>query len=583
MKRKLYALLFVFSSSLLLLSACSEPADGEDAGSVRDARSEDPDARAPHDASSPSDSGPSDGGGPAVYDGCRQGAPAIPAAARWAAYFDADVNLVAEPATREGVAEMAVRGWRSRVGGAVLRVPVSATAPRLELNGWGRRASCADCPSSIRFRTSPERNDVLRDESGVLSSALASPTLTLVVQVEHPTSGAGRIGWSDPENDAARFRIRSRSTEVHFEGTGTAGAPMAWHDPRFVAIVREPDGAGMAVRLYEAAASGGLREVRLDASTVGATEGRFEIGELTATTPMDLRIRRLAVSREAFSRSELDALWSEWSARDAALRSSPALRYQNVVAEHGPIAFFRLGAELYPQAAPSGYRLTGTPAPEVLPCATAFAEQYDPTTDVLTGGFVEVPDSPAYTITTSGRGLSVELWVHFDNLDPTGEPGSSGRKDYIHWLGKGERNNYEWAFRLYRSDSVSRPSRLSFYAWDLSGGEGPGDYFMASTDRLRDRWLHIVGIADDPDTPDAKLTIYVDGIRGNSGPASRFEHDLYGADPADGSAPVRLATRTQNGFLTGRLADVAIYPRALSAAEVQAHHAAGRDWRNQGD
>lgn len=551
-----------------------------DASVVPDARAIVRDANVPRDAGPP-DAGPSDAGVPAI-DGCRQGAPPILSEARWAAYFDADAPLVAEGGSRDGAAEIVVRAWPSRVGSAVLRAPASATAPLFELNGWSRRTPCVDCLAAVRFRTSSARNDVLRDEYDVLSDALASPTLTLIVQLEHPSSGGGRLGWSDPEDASPRWRLHSRSTDVRLEGPGTIAAPAAWHDPRLVAVVREVDVSGArSVRVFEAATDGALREVGMDAAaTLGATAGRFGIGELSsAAAPTDLRIRRLAISRDAFTAAELDAVWSAWRTRDAALRTSAALRYQNVIAEHGPIGFWRLGTELHPQAAPSGFRVTGTPRPEALPCAMAFSEQYEASTDVLSGGFVEVPDSPAYTITTSGRGLSVEVWVRFDDFDPTGEPGSSGRKDYIHWLGKGERSNYEWAFRLYRSDSATRPSRLSFYAWDLAGGEGPGDYYMGGTDRLRDRWLHVVGIADDPGTPGARLTIYVDGIRGNSGPASLFTHELYGADPADGTAPVRLGTRTENGFLTGQLADVAIYPRALSEAEVRAHHAAGRALR----
>ncbi len=558
-----------------------------------DARTIVPDAHVAYDASpgrsdaapidaAAADAGPSDAGAPMVLDGCSQGAPPIPLESRWAAYFDADTHVVAEGRAQDGAAQIEVRAWRSRVGTAVLRAPASATSPLLELNGWTRRTSCADCLSTIRFRTTSSRNDVLRDESGALSSVLASAAFTLLVQLDHPSSGAGRLGWSDPSDGSARLCLESRSTDVRLEGAGAIGAASSWDDPRLVAIVRDTDGSGApAIRVYRAAAGGALRAIDVDAEAVlSAAEGRFGIGQLGASTPADLRVRRLAISRDALTEAELDAVWSAWRTRDDALRGSPALRYQNVIAEHGPIALFRLGAELYPEIAPAGYRVTGTPMPEALPCAMRFAEQYDASTDVLTGGFVEVPDSPAYTITTSGRGLSVEVWVRFDDLDPTGEPGATGRKDYIHWLGKGERSNYEWAFRLYRSDSATRPSRLSFYAWDLSGGEGPGDYFMAGTDRLRDRWLHIVGIADDPSTPEAQLTIYVDGIRGNSGPASYFTHETYGATPGDGSAPVRLGTRTENGFLTGQLADVAIYPRALSGAEVQAHYAAGRDWRN---
>jgi len=45
--------------------------------------------------------------------------------------------------------------------------------------------------------------------------------------------------------------------------------------------------------------------------------------------------------------------------------------------------------------------------------------------------------------------------------------------------------------------------------------------------------------------------------------------------PADGSAPVRFATRDGNSFLTGGLDEVAIYPRVLTGAEIMENYTAG--------
>ena len=52
-------------------------------------------------------------------------------------------------------------------------------------------------------------------------------------------------------------------------------------------------------------------------------------------------------------------------------------------------------------------------------------------------------------------------------------------------------------------------------------------------------------------------------------------YGTYDIVPANGSAPVRFATRDGNSFFTGGLDEVAIYPRALTSAEIMENYTAG--------
>ena len=52
-------------------------------------------------------------------------------------------------------------------------------------------------------------------------------------------------------------------------------------------------------------------------------------------------------------------------------------------------------------------------------------------------------------------------------------------------------------------------------------------------------------------------------------------YGTYDIVPADGSAPVRFATRDGNSFFTGGRDEVAIYPRVLTGAEIMENYTAG--------
>ena len=89
------------------------------------------------------------------------------------------------------------------------------------------------------------------------------------------------------------------------------------------------------------------------------------------------------------------------------------------------------------------------------------------------GQYVELADDPRWSLMPGNHGLTVEVWLRPDRLEFTDAAGA--HTDYIHWLGKGVGGAHEWTFRLYSlTNTARRPNRLSFYAFNLGGGEGAG-------------------------------------------------------------------------------------------------------------
>src|SRR6202042_3510894 len=62
-----------------------------------------------------------------------------------------------------------------------------------------------------------------------------------------------------------------------------------------------------------------------------------------------------------------------------------------------------------------------------------------------TVSYLEVRDRDHFSVATSGKGLTVEVWMRPDVLDFTGEKKDPNDPNpYIHWLGKGESQEQEW-------------------------------------------------------------------------------------------------------------------------------------------
>jgi hypothetical protein len=177
--------------------------------------------------------------------------------------------------------------------------------------------------------------------------------------------------------------------------------------------------------------------------------------------------------------------------------------------------------------------------------------------DGLTG-YVEIPDDDAFSEPARG-GLTIEAWLRPDSLD------MPKREDtgYVHWLGKGSPGQQEWVARMYQQgNDEGRENRLSFYAFNLTGGLGAGSYVQESV--TSGEWIHYVGEFDDTHT-----FIFRDGQQKDSDLLSEYQ-----ITPENGTAPVRIGTRDLASFFQGAISRVAIYAGKLAANRVRAHAAA---------
>jgi hypothetical protein len=261
---------------------------------------------------------------------------------------------------------------------------------------------------------------------------------------------------------------------------------------------------------------------------------------------------------------------------DAAAASS----YRQTVLAKKPVAYWRLGEagglEAFDCGA-NGYNGTyhGTPA-----FRQPGAINGDPDTAIKLdgkGSYVEITDHADFSQPTSGKGLTIEVWVRPDLLTFTGE--TDDANPYIHWLGKGEPNRYEWALRFYSQDARDRPNRISAYLFNPEGGLGAGAYFQDAL--TAGEWIHVVGCFDPGDadsTGQSGVRIYKNGMLrlGPPSPGTLYNNPNWQIRPARGAAPLRLGTRDLKSFLTGGLDEVAIYPRVLTPAEILENYHAGK-------
>ncbi len=164
---------------------------------------------------------------------------------------------------------------------------------------------------------------------------------------------------------------------------------------------------------------------------------------------------------------------------------------------------------------------------------------------------MEIPTSADFSVLTSGA-ITVSAWIRpetlvFPNIEGTG---------YVHWLGKGEKGQHEWTFRMYsQGNTENRGNRISFYVFNPQGHKGVGSHFEDSL--LAGEWIHVVGAADDQHT-----YIYRDGTLRDS--------DLYAGviTLQVGSAPLRVGPRDLNSFFQGEIREVRVWNRLLTDAEI---------------
>jgi hypothetical protein len=282
----------------------------------------------------------------------------------------------------------------------------------------------------------------------------------------------------------------------------------------------------------------------------------------------------------------LAALVDTGSAADGKLKPSPkpaGSAYARAVLADHPVGYWRLGERLGATTAAdaSSHKHNGKyhGKPQL---GEHGALAHDMNTAVGLAGpktksYVEVPSNRAFSVATSGKGLSVEVWLRPDALSFAGEKSKDAKNPYIHWLGKGEARAQEWGFRFYSSKATARPNRISAYIWNASGDEGSGAYFQ---DKLSaHKWLHIVATYDDPRQPNAQVRIYRNGVASPHNSSRGALYKSYRIKPTAGPAPVRLGTRDLRSFLTGGLDEVAVYPHVLTPEQIRRHWQLGSEAR----
>ncbi len=167
--------------------------------------------------------------------------------------------------------------------------------------------------------------------------------------------------------------------------------------------------------------------------------------------------------------------------------------------------------------------------------------------------YIEFPDHDAYSIQTTGA-LTISVWVNPDTLNFKTTDNS-----YVHWMGKGEPKQHEWTFRMYNQNS-ERPNRMSAYAFNLNGGLGSGSYVQESI--TAGEWIHFLAIYD---TVQNIIRLYKNAVLKDSDP---LYDETYQVKVGNGSAPLRLGTRSLWSFFKGKIDDLRIYNRVLSESEI---------------
>jgi hypothetical protein len=137
---------------------------------------------------------------------------------------------------------------------------------------------------------------------------------------------------------------------------------------------------------------------------------------------------------------------------------------------------------------------------------------------------------------------------------------------YVHWMGKGVKNQHEWTFRMYSSNNTEgRDNRTSFYLFNLMGGLGAGSYVQEPV--IPGTWYHYVAMVD---ISTDKIKLYKNGVLRDE---DAFIKSKYHINPRNGTAPLRIGTRDFASYFKGAIDNINIYNRILSDSEIlQLYH-----------
>ena len=340
---------------------------------------------------------------------------------------------------------------------------------------------------------------------------------------------AGTLAQIVPGRSGLELSGEHRQGDVLFTAVDTDG----WAELARPLPTDLPAGAHPAVTLrYEPFARPGLAD--------GSANPDFEetMGGWLAYVGAVTREAKQVLGSDAFDVE----IWNELSFGsdflDADNYYSPPVgrTYASVVHETpGLLSYWRLNEGLGSQTTDSRGTSDGTHTSGVRPGAAGALTGDQSSSAGYVGGWTEVPDRPSLDLADR---MSLEAWVRRD---------SSGANHTI--LGKGSGAYVLW---LTGDRLTLRKSHV-------------GNIAQSTVPLMADRaWHHVAATKNGAD-----VHLYVDGAD-VTGPV--IDRTL-----TDTAEPLRIGTNTGgDSSFRGRIDEVAVYAAPLSAADVSAHHAAGR-------
>lgn len=235
--------------------------------------------------------------------------------------------------------------------------------------------------------------------------------------------------------------------------------------------------------------------------------------------------------------------------------------YDDAVLALSPVAYLKLDETSGTTAADSsGNGLNGSyvSAPELASAVTPLGSPA-----VVFNGvdeYVQVADNDGFSVTDTGE-LTVMALIRPDSLAMPNTEGSG----YVHFIGKGASNQFEWAFRMYQDgNSDGRENRLAFYVFNLAGNLGVGESLQVPL--IAGKWIHLTGTLNEATK---RIEFYRDGVLADDG--SYFGNGAFvDVTPENGTAPLRAGTRNVSSMFNGAISNLAIFPTALTAAQILA-------------
>jgi hypothetical protein len=169
--------------------------------------------------------------------------------------------------------------------------------------------------------------------------------------------------------------------------------------------------------------------------------------------------------------------------------------------------------------------------------------------------YVSVPNSPALNLSN----LTVECWVRFDSLDSTGSGGSPPGQQYLVFKKNTRVSNHE-GYALTKT-RLADGDHLQF---GVSSAAGVVAEATSTTLVATGVWYHVAGVRG----PNF-IQVYVNGVL-EAQTTVNFPQDY-------GSRPLFLGSSGESWDhkLAGRLDEVSLYNRALSAEEISGIYSAG--------